>query len=121
MPYKYSLLLLFIFCHFLSFSQDMQKGFTYLETGKYQNAETFFTDILKDYPKKLILGGGSNMLITKDINALVVHISLKGISIISENDDFVTIKANAGENWHEFVLWCFFSTPNPGMTQILGH
>lgn len=61
---------------------------------------------LKDYPEKLILGGGSNMLITKDINALVVHIDLKGISIISENDDFVTVRANAGENWHEFVLWC---------------
>ncbi len=61
---------------------------------------------LKDYPEKFILGGGSNMLITKDINALVVHINLKGISIISENDDFVTVKANAGENWHEFVLWC---------------
>lgn len=61
---------------------------------------------LKDYPKKLILGGGSNMLITKDIKALVVHLNLKGISIISENDDFVTVRANAGENWHEFVLWC---------------
>ncbi|MCL4160728.1 UNVERIFIED_CONTAM: hypothetical protein GTU68_035630, partial [Idotea baltica] len=61
---------------------------------------------LTDYPEKLILGGGSNMLITKDIKALVIHINLKGISIISENDDFVTVKANAGENWHEFVLWC---------------
>lgn len=61
---------------------------------------------LKEYPEKLILGGGSNMLLTKDLNKLVIHINLKGIEIISENDDFVTVKANAGENWHEFVIWC---------------
>lgn len=61
---------------------------------------------LKKYPKKLILGGGSNMLLTKNQDVLVIHINLKGISIVSEDDDFVIIKANAGENWHEFVLWC---------------
>ncbi|WP_422107473.1 UDP-N-acetylmuramate dehydrogenase [Winogradskyella sp.] len=53
-----------------------------------------------------ILGGGSNMLLTKDIEALVFHINLKGIEIISETDDKVIVKAMAGENWHEFVLWC---------------
>lgn len=61
---------------------------------------------LKEYPNKLILGGGSNMLLTKAINALVIHINLKGISIISQEDTFVLVKAEAGENWHEFVLWC---------------
>jgi len=61
---------------------------------------------LKEHPNKLILGGGSNMLLTKDFNGLVVHINLKGIEIISENDNTVIVKANAGENWHEFVLWC---------------
>ncbi|HMC01329.1 MAG TPA: UDP-N-acetylmuramate dehydrogenase [Flavobacteriaceae bacterium] len=54
---------------------------------------------------KLILGGGSNMLLTKDINELVIHIHLKGISVISEDRNTALIKANAGENWHEFVLW----------------
>jgi len=61
---------------------------------------------LKKYPDKLILGGGSNMLITKDIESLVIHVNLKGISIISQDDDSVLIKAYAGENWHEFVSWC---------------
>lgn len=61
---------------------------------------------LQDYPNKFILGGGSNMLLTKDIEALVLHINLKGISIISEAESKILIKANAGENWHEFVLWC---------------
>lgn len=61
---------------------------------------------LKAYPNKLILGGGSNMLLTKNQDALVIHVNLKGISVISEDENSVTVKANAGENWHEFVLWC---------------
>ncbi len=61
---------------------------------------------LPEFPAKLILGGGSNMLLTKDQDKLVIHINLKGIDIISEDDNFVIVKANAGENWHEFVLWC---------------
>lgn len=55
--------------------------------------------------KKFILGGGSNMLLTQDIDALVIHIDLKGKKIIDENDDFVWVECQAGENWHEFVLW----------------
>lgn len=61
---------------------------------------------LKNYPNKLLLGGGSNMLLTQDQEALVIHINIKGITIISENDDYAIVTANAGENWHEFVLWC---------------
>jgi len=53
-----------------------------------------------------ILGGGSNMLLTKNIeNALVVHVNIKGKTIIKENDDFAWVTVNAGENWHEFILW----------------
>jgi UDP-N-acetylmuramate dehydrogenase len=55
--------------------------------------------------KKFILGGGSNMLLTQDIDALVIHIDLKGTKIIKEDDDFVLVKCMAGEVWHEFVLW----------------
>lgn len=54
---------------------------------------------------KFILGGGSNMLLTKDIEALVIHIDLKGKKIINQNDDYVWVESQAGENWHEFVLW----------------
>ena len=63
--------------------------------------------VLKKYPteKKFILGGGSNMLLTQDIDALVIHIDIKGKKIVQENDDFVWVEAKAGENWHEFVLW----------------
>ena len=60
---------------------------------------------LKAYPNRFIISGGSNMLLTKDIDALVMHINLKGISIVEENGDSVEIKAMAGENWHDLVLW----------------
>ncbi|MFS4469491.1 UDP-N-acetylmuramate dehydrogenase [Maribacter sp. 2210JD10-5] len=59
----------------------------------------------QDYPNKFILGGGSNMLITKDIDALVIYINLKGIQLVSKEGETVTVKAMAGENWHKFVLW----------------
>jgi UDP-N-acetylmuramate dehydrogenase len=55
--------------------------------------------------QKFILGGGSNMLLTKDVDALVIHIDLKGKKITAENEDFVWVESQAGENWHEFVLW----------------
>jgi len=54
----------------------------------------------------LILGGGSNMLLTKDVEALVLQINLKGISVISRAENRVQIQVAAGENWHELVLWC---------------
>ncbi|MCK0191364.1 UDP-N-acetylmuramate dehydrogenase [Arenibacter sp. F20364] len=60
---------------------------------------------LKGYPNLFVLGGGSNMLITKDLENLVLHINLKGIEVVSENNDEVVIKVNAGENWHNMVLW----------------
>ena len=55
--------------------------------------------------KKFILGGGSNMLLTKDIDALVIYINLKGIKIIAEDENHVWVECQAGENWHEFVLY----------------
>lgn len=54
----------------------------------------------------LILGGGSNLLFTKDFAGLVVKNNLLGIEIIKQEQEHVWIKAAAGENWHNFVLWC---------------
>ena len=62
--------------------------------------------VLQQQQNIFILGGGSNMLLTKDIEKTVVHLNLKGIAITKETDDFVWVTAQAGENWHEFVLWC---------------
>ena len=54
-----------------------------------------------------VLSGGSNILLTRDIEKPVVHIQLKGIEVIPGNDsDHTLVRAQAGENWHEFVTWC---------------
>jgi UDP-N-acetylmuramate dehydrogenase len=55
---------------------------------------------------KLILGGGSNILLTKDFDGIVLKNEIKGIEVVSEDDEHVYIKAGAGENWHRFVLYC---------------
>lgn len=59
----------------------------------------------KSEDKKFILGGGSNMLLTQDIDALVIHVDLKGKKIIKEDENSVWVESMAGESWHEFVLW----------------
>ncbi len=56
--------------------------------------------------KKLILGGGSNILFTNSFDGIVLKNSIKGISVVSETETEVIVKANAGQVWHEFVLWC---------------
>ena len=53
-----------------------------------------------------LISGGSNLLLTRDIERLVVHINIQGISIDHEEENTVDLTVNAGENWHEFVLWC---------------
>lgn len=61
--------------------------------------------LLSDHPEKFILGGGSNMLLTGDLDALVIHIALKGIEIIKKEDHTALVRVAAGENWHSFVQW----------------
>lgn len=56
--------------------------------------------------KKLILGGGSNILFTGNFNGLVIKNSITGITVAGETETEISIKANAGETWHNFVLYC---------------
>ena len=62
--------------------------------------------LLKTEKELFLLSGGSNMLLTKDIEKLVVHIDIKGISIDKEDENAVYLTVNAGEDWHKFVVWC---------------
>ncbi|MGS2739116.1 UDP-N-acetylmuramate dehydrogenase [Sinomicrobium sp. M5D2P17] len=57
------------------------------------------------YPDRFILGGGSNILLTRDLEILVIHMKIKGITVLQEDENQVLIRAGAGENWHDFVLW----------------
>lgn len=54
---------------------------------------------------KLILGGGSNVLLTGDFDGLVLHIGLEGKELIGGNEQHHFVRAAAGENWHAFVQW----------------
>jgi len=54
---------------------------------------------------RLVLGGGSNLLLTGDFPGLVLHMTTQGIAVVGQDERFVYVKAAAGENWHQFVLW----------------
>ena len=67
--------------------------------------ELFQSDLYKNN-KVLILGGGSNVLLTDDFNGLVIKNEIKGIKTIEENGHTITLHVSAGENWHSFVMYC---------------
>jgi UDP-N-acetylmuramate dehydrogenase len=56
--------------------------------------------------ERLILGGGSNMLLTKDFEGLVIKIAIKGFEVVNENEDNIWLKVGAGVVWHDLVLQC---------------
>ncbi len=71
------------------------------------NEKNLVRILKKCYSDELfILGGGSNILLTEDLNRTVLHINLKGIEVKNESRDSVIISAKAGENWHHFVRYC---------------
>lgn len=53
----------------------------------------------------LILGGGSNILLTKDFDGLVIKIEIKGINLIREDENYIWVKVGAGEGWHDLVRY----------------
>ena len=63
------------------------------------------TNVFKDL-ELLILGGGSNILFTKNFDGLVILNNIKGKEIIDQNHQSVFLKIGAGENWHELVMYC---------------
>lgn len=54
---------------------------------------------------KMVLGGGSNILLTRDFDGLVIKNSIGGIETVKEDDQSVWLKVGAGVNWHEFVMF----------------
>ncbi len=64
------------------------------------------SDIKHKPERKLILGGGSNILFTRDFDGLIIKLSAKNIQIVEENSDSVLIKADAGVIWDDLVKYC---------------
>lgn len=67
--------------------------------------EIFSTSFYRQMPI-LILGGGSNILFTKNFDGLVLKNEIRGIETVHEEEKYVYVKVGAGENWHRFVLHC---------------
>lgn len=78
----------------------------FVEARSVDELITILTD--KDWKNspKFILGGGSNVLFTQNINALVIHPDIRGINKINENEDHIWLYVGAGEVWHDLVLYC---------------
>lgn len=55
--------------------------------------------------RRFILGGGSNLVLTGDVDGLVLHMAIPGKRLLKEDADAWFIEAGAGENWHNFVQW----------------
>lgn len=53
----------------------------------------------------LVIGGGSNLLLTRDIDALVLHMASRGRRVLSDDSERIVVEAEAGEPWHPFVQW----------------
>lgn len=56
--------------------------------------------------ERLVLGGGSNLLLTKDFDGLVIKINIKGVEVLKENNENIWIKSGAGVVWHDLVMHC---------------
>ena len=80
------------------------KYFTVLKTAA--DVTALLSSSLFKSEKHLLLGGGSNLLFTKNFDGLVVKIELDGTKVVDEDDDTITLKVGAGENWHTFVMGC---------------
>ena len=55
--------------------------------------------------KKLVLGGGSNILFTKNFDGLIIKNNITGIAVSEENDEELVVRSSSGEVWHKLVLW----------------
>ncbi|HVO74465.1 MAG TPA: UDP-N-acetylmuramate dehydrogenase [Ignavibacteriaceae bacterium] len=88
-----------------TFGIDVKAEWFFEFNSENELKEILSLDQFKSVPK-LILGGGSNILFTKDFPGIVLKNSIPGIKIIKENGEFVLIEAGSGVIWHELVLYC---------------
>ena len=66
---------------------------------------------------KFILGGGSNIVLTRDMPQLVLKVEVRGMRLVEERPDAWIVEAGAGENWHDFVTWTL-AHGHPGLENL---
>ena len=67
--------------------------------------EILSTPLFHDYPS-LILGGGSNVLFTRDFDGIVIKNEIDGITTLDQDESHITLRVGSGHNWHELVMYC---------------
>ena len=77
----------------------------YLEVSSVDTLRAVRKDVTLARLPRLVLGGGSNLLLTRDFPGLVLHMRSTGIEVVGDDAQNVYVKAAAGENWHRFVQW----------------
>ncbi|HLG33436.1 MAG TPA: UDP-N-acetylmuramate dehydrogenase, partial [Bacteroidia bacterium] len=78
----------------------------FTDIGSDKDVEQLIRDNkYKTFPK-FVLGGGSNILFTKNFEGIILHNCFEGIGVVSVDDDYAFVKAGAGEVWHQVVLYC---------------
>ncbi|KKR41610.1 MAG: UDP-N-acetylenolpyruvoylglucosamine reductase, partial [Candidatus Nomurabacteria bacterium GW2011_GWF2_40_12] len=77
----------------------------FVEVNSEEELRELFADPIFVKNKKFFLGGGSNILFTKDFDGIVVLNKLKGIEIKEEDSEIVMVRALGGEIWHDLVIF----------------
>lgn len=77
----------------------------FMQIEQLEQLQAIQADITLSALPRLVLGGGSNLVLSDEVDALVLHMCIKGKQIVGEDAGHVYVQAAAGENWHEFVLW----------------
>lgn len=78
----------------------------FLKIENNKSLINFLSDKKFENEKKLIIGGGSNILFTKNYEGVILYSCIKGIHILEENDNHIKVKVGSGENWDDFVKFC---------------
>ena len=90
---------------FNTFHMDVSAKVCMTVRGIDDLERVFRHEVLMHMPR-LVIGGGSNLLLTGPVDKLVLHMRMKGISREREDDDYVYLRAAAGEQWQDLVDWC---------------
>jgi UDP-N-acetylmuramate dehydrogenase len=77
----------------------------YLRVGAVDALRAVLADPALATMPRLVLGGGSNLLLRGDVARLVLHMAIPGKTIVGEDNTHFYVRAGAGENWHAFVGW----------------
>ena len=93
------------------------KALTLVRVGSQADIAAVLQDPALRAAAKFVLGGGSNIVLTGDVKALVLKVEIMGRRLVSENAKAWIVEAGAGENWHDLVTWTL-QNGHPGLENL---